>query len=270
MAAALDCTEAEFVACGAGSEKVEFLPITRAEEWLWAAAGVGRSMWLLRNEATVLEADTTLSNLHRDDTFLELEAPELSIRLRMDQCRFAFFLKTEQGPPRSLQLFDRRGEAVLKLYLKNKKRIQNFDTALKPFFLAERPEFLEIEAAAPVRAIGESTGAENGGRLDPAVLRFLLEEAARLEKTVVLTAANAAGQMAVRHRPSRLVPMDDWFNILDPGFNLHLRESLLAGACLERQDAAAHCRFYQKNHKTALELELPFQPDLPDSHSDEA
>lgn len=261
MAAALGCTEAELVASGAGSEEVRFLPVERAEEWLRAAAGVGRSMWLLRNEATVLEADTTLSDIRRDVDHLELEGPGLSIRLRAGQCRFAFFIKTEQGPPRSLQIFDPRGGAVLKLYLKNKNRIQSFDTALAPHFLSERPEALEIANGEPSGFFGETSSA-GGDPLEPAAVRSLLEEASRREETVVLSAANPGGRMTADHRPSRLVPMEDWFNILDPGFNLHLRESLLTRALLQRRESGVRCRFFRECGEPVLELELPFQPDL--------
>lgn len=184
----------------------------------------------------------------------------------------------KKPPAQSLQFFDRHGVAVHKVYVRPQTDREAFDdivgqfsaTDLKVVFTpaplkdAVEPD-TDIDAAGLLQAWSEMTdthqffglisrfGAERQQafrlveghfteRADPGSVRGLLDEAA-LDGTSIMVFVSSSGCIQIHSGPvKRIEPLVTanarWLNVLDPGFNLHLREDMIHDAWLVKKPTA--------------------------------
>lgn len=238
---------------------------------LTALSGVGTVMALVRNEACVHEVTGSYANL----TFLEHTAlalrPNLDLRLFLGQWRHAFAVvtNTPHGPLRSLQFFDRFGEAIQKVYLREDSQADAFDGLVERFRAEPSPVCPDPLTPAGQADIDIDVGAfrtewlalddvhqfhpflrrwkisrQQAFRLAPPghawrvgndTAGLLLGEAASRGIPILVFVGNR-GAIQIHTGPvHRIKQVDDWLNVLDPGFNLHLRTSLIADAWVVRK-----------------------------------
>ncbi len=186
---------------------------------------------------------------------------------------FAVIDETERGPRRSLQVFDADGTAVHKIYQKPKTDIPAFDRLIAQWraedqapTLAVRPikaapgdradteidvERLRREWAA-LEDTHEFFGMLRGlavGRLQalrlagsgfarrvPAESLATVLEVVRDNGTPIMVFVGNPGCIQIHSGPvTNLRRLGPWFNVLDPTFNLHLREDAVASAWVVRK-----------------------------------
>ncbi|WP_431282757.1 hemin-degrading factor [Humitalea sp. 24SJ18S-53] len=226
---------------------------------------VGPIMALTRNDHAVHERRGSFVDVTTGPGHILVLGPDIDLRLFPRAWAHGYALGGERP---SIQIFDRDGEAVHKIFADPASTDMAAWTALVAAFATDQPA-PPPEAAVPRPApVAEGLVDANALRADWLALRdthdfFALlrkhkasrrqalslagtDLAARLETgaaRAALTAASTAGTPIMifvgnRHAiqihtgpVQRLMPSPGgWFNVLDPAFNLHLRESGVAEA----------------------------------------
>ena len=218
---------------------------------------LGEVLALTRNESAVHEK----VGHYREAGPGRIAGPGVDLTLRPEVWRHAFAVERpgENGPRRSVQIFDAAGEAVHKVHLRPASDAAAFVRLRDALRLAEQaetipepepepePETVPVPEAAPSwpGAEGEGWPAPDaaGEALAPGAVTLLLHAAA--ERGLPLDIAVGNHGCLQRHSGPvvRIVPMGPWINVLDPGFDLHLRQDhvaalRLAGGVLLARDAA--------------------------------
>lgn len=263
FAALHQITEAELVAAFVGHGTT---PIVADPDRLIPWVGrLGDVMALTRNEHCVHERRGTYSD-YRTGAFASMVLdPEIDLRIFPKHWVHAFAVEEpgEDGPKRSLQVFDAAGDAVHKVHLKPVSRHDHWADLLGNMRIAARP--LDLLRRAPVQpAKGDASGSpalrgawdrmtdthqflglvkDHGmnrlgayrvagtpyvERLEPEAVTLTLQRAADDRVPVMIFVGNA-GCIQIHGGPvEKIVPMGPWINVMDPRFNLHLRADRLA------------------------------------------
>ncbi|MGC0154872.1 hemin-degrading factor [Chromobacterium vaccinii] len=265
----LDVSECELLAADPAA-----LPL-KAEwpEILASLAPLGRVMALTRNHACVHETKGDYANVEIDGKVGLAINPVIDLRIFLFHWRHGFALRSEtpRGVQRSLQFFDRHGEAVHKVYLTADSDVAAFDELVARFAAPAAALTLEPVAAAATEQPDEAIDRDafqaewqsladvhafhpflrrwqvsrrQGFRLAPAgqawrvredAIEQLLRRAAATETPIMVFAGNR-GMIQIHTGPVRNVQVvGDWLNVLDPDFNLHLRTDLIAEAWITRK-----------------------------------
>ena len=264
-AATLGVSEAELVALGLGRTATALSADWRA--LMADMPSVGRVMCLTRNEHCVHERHGRFEDVQVSGPHGLVLGPDIDLRLFLGNWRYGFAVreKLKRGERQSLQFFDAAGEAVHKIYATDETDRRAFDAlvvrhrAAAPADLAiaprgadaiDRPD-LEIDVEGlrdawramkdtheffgmlqkfkvgrvqALRLAGESFARE----LPAHALRGALE-AASAAGTPIMIFVGSKGCIQIHSGPiRRLLDTNGWFNVLDPTFNLHLREAGVA------------------------------------------
>ncbi len=186
---------------------------------------------------------------------------------------FAVSEDTKAGPRSSLQFFDAAGRAVHKIYATEKTNISAFQAIAEIFRATEQSAELAITPAKPKTAPAPDSDIDTASlRAGWAALqdthdffpllrkhkvareqafrlagrdfaepvsndsaRRMLEAAAASELPIMVFVGNP-GMIQIHTGPvKRLMATGPWFNVLDPMFNLHLREDAIVSSWLVRK-----------------------------------
>ncbi len=264
-AATLGVSEAELVALGVGRTATPLAPNWRSI--LDEMPTVGRIMCLTRNDNCVHERHGRFEDVQVSGPHGLVLGPDIDLRLFLSNWRYAFAVREplRQGERLSLQFFDTSGEAMLKIYATDETDRPAFD-ALIARHTVEAPPAMAIMPPKPdlpdladaeidldglraawramkdtheffgmlgkfkvgrvqaLRLVGEDLARELPAR----ALRSALE-AASADGTPIMIFVGNRGCIQIHTGPvKRLVETQGWFNVLDPAFNLHLRDQAVA------------------------------------------
>lgn len=199
---------------------------------------------------------------------------------------FAVAMSGKDGAvSRSLQFFDQSGNAVHKIYLKNEAGVPVFDKLVADFRNPSQSAALKI-AAAPLKpaeqpdsgvdvkefqlAWGElndvhqfnrlmtefGVSREQAMRLAPAgavqrvtpqAVRQLLEESAKQKLDIMAFLGNDSVIQIYSGKIGKVMEAGGWFNVLDPEFNLHLRDSAFRSGYVIKRAGVTSVEFYDKD-----------------------
>ncbi|UTH76689.1 hemin-degrading factor [Chromobacterium sp. IIBBL 290-4] len=268
-AQALKVSECELVAADPAATPL-------APQWpdiLAALEGLGRVMALTRNHACVHETKGDYANVEFNGKVGLAINPVIDLRIFLFNWRHGFAVRAEtpHGVQRSLQFFDRHGEAVHKVYLTEHSDVFAFDALVARFAAPAAdiaPEPQDAAAAdQPDEAIDQAAfraewlqlkdvhdfhpflrrwqvSRRQGFRLAPDghawrvredAVEQLLRRAAATETPIMVFAGNK-GMIQIHTGVIRNVQVvGDWLNVLDENFNLHLRADLIAEAWITRK-----------------------------------
>lgn len=186
---------------------------------------------------------------------------------------------------RSLQFFDASGSAAHKVYLKDDAAIAVFDKLVADFRHAEQAAALKIIPVAPKPAeladskvdIAEFHQAWNdmsdvhqfnrllgefkisreqalrlapkgmAQRVAPAAVRTLLDESAKQKLAIMAFLGNGAVTQIYSGTIARTAASGDWYNVLDPAFNLHLRDSAFKSGWVVQRAGVTSIEFFDTN-----------------------
>jgi putative hemin transport protein len=272
-AAAIGVSEMELVAAGAGCRARRLRPDWPA--LFRAVAAMGEAMALTRNESCVHEKTGVYGPMESAHGKIGLVLGEaIDLRLFFDRWHHAYAVEVEgpRGTLRSFQMFDEAGMAIHKAYGTAASDAAAFETAAAALAeaaadlpavrppaprAAPKPDEQVDQAAfrAGWRALKDThdfhpllrkfgLAREQALRLGgtelarPAVtdaMRRVLEEAARTGLEIMVFVGNP-GCIQIHTGPVRRVAeQGHWLNVLDPGFNLHLRTDRIASAWVVRK-----------------------------------
>lgn len=264
-AATLGVSEAELVALGVGQTATPL--VSNWKGILTDLPSVGRVMCLTRNEHCVHERHGRFEDVQVTGPHGLVLGADIDLRLFLGSWKHGFAVREplKQGERQSLQFFDAAGEAVHKIYATDETDRSAFD-ALIARYTATAPQPLEVAPHAPeaadrpdaeidlaglrkawaamkdtheffgmlgkfkvgrvqaLRLIGEEFARE----LPVRALREAVEAAQQTELPIMIF-VGSRGCIQIHTGPvKRLVDTHGWFNVLDPDFNMHLRDSGVA------------------------------------------
>lgn len=264
-AAALGVSEAELVALGIGTSATPLADDWRT--LLNEMPSVGRVMCLTRNEHCVHERHGRFEDVQVSGAQGIVLGADIDLRLFLGQWKYGFAVREplKGGTRLSLQFFDAAGEAMHKIYATDETDRGAFDALIVRHMARIRPVMdIAPRAAEPAdRPDGEIdlaglrtawrglkdtheffgmlgrfkvgrvqalrlVGPEFARELPPRALRGAME-AASAHRTPIMIFVGSRGCIQIHSGPiERLVETRGWFNVLDPAFNLHLREAGVA------------------------------------------
>jgi putative hemin transport protein len=236
-----------------------------------ALPGLGEIMSLVRNDAAVHEKVGRFGNITLGDVHGLVLNNDIDQRLFMSHWRYAFAVELpgEKGPRRSLQIFDEFGDAVVKVHLRETSDVAGFDSLRERFAAEATPVSVLPRELAPTATA--STDAEAFRRefdkmqdvheffpllrrhsvtrrsaidlLDERYVRKLpqgathdLLERAAASGLPIMCFVGSRGCIQIHSGPIATVKVvGPWLNILDPRFNLHLREDMVAEGWVVRK-----------------------------------
>lgn len=267
LAAALGCSEAELVAIDPKLKVTALAP--RWREILSALDALGEVMSLTRNSAVVSEITGPYGAPEFFEEHLgQVSGHPLDLRIFLHSWAFAFAVESAQGERtlRSVQFFDRHGEAVHKVYLRDSTKVSVFDALVarfaepgasvevvpRPGAPDERPDsavdavglreaWSKLESAhqffrllkrygvtrtQALRLAGPAWAEPLGGE----VLPRLLDAVAAARVPVMFFVGNEAMLQIYQGTVTRVRPIDGWCNVFERDFTLHADLSQLGAA----------------------------------------
>lgn len=274
LALALGVSEAELVACRAGDDSVIRLEPDFGEI-LRAMPSVGEVMVLTRNEHCVHEKYGAFDHVSIGPGHGLVLNHDIDLRLFMSHWRYGFVVTEEvaSGLRTSLQVFDIDGAAVHKIYLTDKSDRLAFDAIVSRFRSPAQSDEIDIAPLPPRRkdrpdadidienfhkhwralldthdffgllmefGVGRAQAMrlaerEFAYRVAPEALRAALEAASATQTPIMCFVGNPGCIQIHTGTIRTLKATGPWFNILDPRFNLHLREDAIAQAWVVRK-----------------------------------
>lgn len=283
LATQLGIDEATYVAawCGAGTTRlaVDFNRLFPALEAL------GEVMALTRNESAVHEKNGVYDKFYGGKVAAMMLGETIDMRMFFKHWVHGFAVETKDGATvrNSLQFFDAYGDAVHKIHARPatdmdawRKLVAEFthedqsnQVALKARPETGRPSDAEVpvtelrdrwsrmtdthqfapllkklglERIDAVRGVGE----DYAWRLDTSSIGEMLELAAN-EKLPIMCFVGNPGCIQIHSGPVETIKViGPWINVLDPGFNLHLRQDHVKEVWAVRKPT-------DKGHVTSLE-----------------
>lgn len=269
----LGVSEAELVACRCG-ETVRRLAGPWGEI-IKSFPGLGEVMVLTRNDHAVHEKAGSFSKISIFKSMGLVLDEDIDLRLFLDhwQSGYAVAEKTRSGLRHSLQFFDLDGTAVHKVYLREGSDRQAYEDLVTqnldpnqqpgqavsalPTRAPERPDqdidravlrkrWCELQDVHDFHAMLKDVGVgrtqafrlvgeEFAYRVGLETFKTALEAAAETATPIMIFAGNP-GVIQIHTGPvEKLKELGPWFNVLDEGFNLHLRTDAIDTAWIIRK-----------------------------------
>ncbi|WLI78704.1 ChuX/HutX family heme-like substrate-binding protein [Kosakonia sp. H02] len=278
----LAISEAELTQARVGYDAVRLDGAMR--DILSALEMVGETKCICRNEYAVHEQTGSFTNQHISDRAgLVLNPRALDLRLFMSQWASVFHLResTPRGERRSIQFFDRQGDALLKVYATAETDMGIWDevverfTARRELALSTSPAEVKQHAPKPDahalehewRAMTDVhqffgllkkhnvsrqqafqlVGDDLACRVGNHAVRSLLETVAKEGNEIMVFVGNRGCVQIFTGVLEKLSPMKDWLNIFNEKFTLHLRDIGIHESWVTRKPTA-------DGHVTSLEL----------------
>ena len=258
-------TEADLVAAFVGQTATAITPDPdRLIPWV---TRLGDVMALTRNEPCVHERVGTYLD-YRSGAFASMVlGPEIDLRIFAKHWVHAFAVEepAEDGPKRSLQVFDAAGDAVHKVHLKPQSNHALWPDLLANMRLPEQNQTLDLQSRRPIELARSDSlatpdltaawvqmtdthqflglvkdhgmnrlgayrvaGAPYIERLLPQAVTRILTNAAGAGVPVMIFVGNPGCIQIHGGLIEQIVPMGPWINVMDPRFNLHLRADHIA------------------------------------------
>jgi putative hemin transport protein len=192
---------------------------------------------------------------------------QIDLRFGIDNWRSAFAMVQpgrEGKISRSLQFFDSHGNAVNKIYLDNEAGVAMFDKLVVDFRAADQSAALKVDKAAKVARKPDSDvdvkelraawhemsdvhefprllkdlgisreqaldliGKDAAYRINAQAVQSLLESAARQAQPIMVFVSNPGMTQIYSGTINKVQASGEWFNVLDPEVNLHLRSAAI-------------------------------------------
>lgn len=269
-AAQLEVSEAELLATGIGEGvtvlKPEFQNILNEAEQL------GKVMALTRNDECVHERKGTYLNGDFSSPHAQLFVGEdIDLRIFLNHWKFAFAVV--EGDKKSLQFFGKDGLALHKIYLTKDSNEAAFDAIAEKYKAEDQNEALIVEAVAPKAAEKPDSEIDAEGfrkawtelkdthdffmmtrkygvsrtqalrlapegfakKIDNAKVVNVLEDASEKNIPIMVFVGNRGIIQIHTGNVKKTLWHQQWFNVMDPDFNLHMDVTKIAEAWIVKK-----------------------------------
>jgi putative hemin transport protein len=269
---------------------------------------VGPVMALTRNEAVVHEKTGVYQNASHNHAIGLVLGQEIDLRLFYSQWQHGFWVEESnaKGHTRSLQFFDASGQAVHKIFEKPATDAAAFE-AVAQFFADQiqqagitvastepppRPKMDGLIGVAGWRTAWAGmkdtheffgllkqfevtrtqglrlAGASNAYRVANSTVRAVLTQAATRNLEIMIFVNNPGCIQIHTGAVGNIQVMGSWLNVLDPDFNLHLREDLVAQSWIVKKPVAeglvTSLELYDANQEPIAYLFGKRKPGIPE------
>ncbi|MEM6532681.1 MAG: ChuX/HutX family heme-like substrate-binding protein [Myxococcota bacterium] len=240
---------------------------------------LGEVMALTRNEHVVIEKHGLYQNVEGSERMGMVLDEGIDLRLFFHRWRHAFAVESDsrKGRLRSLQFFDGAGEAIHKIYVFENGEVQAFNALVSRYRGETAPEFEPATELAPVEERPDSeidvaalrkawSALDNTHDFYPMLNQQGVSrlQAMRLagDDFAYPVAADAYAELIRRlaseeipfmafvgnpgciqihsGQAKKIVDLENWFNIFDPDFNLHVRTDGMDQSWAVRKPTAQH------------------------------
>ncbi|RXM41018.1 hemin-degrading factor [Chryseobacterium sp. CH21] len=269
-AAQLEVSEAELLATSIGEGVTVLNPdfqgiLTEAEQ-------LGKVMALTRNDECVHERKGTYLNGDFSSPHAQLFVGEdIDLRIFLNHWKFAFAVL--EGDKKSLQFFGKDGLALHKIYLTKDSNEAAFDAIIEKFKAEDQNQALVFEAVAPKQAEKEDSDIDVEGfkkawtelkdthdffmmtrkygvsrtqalrlapegfakKIDNAKVVNILEDASEKNTPIMVFVGNRGIIQIHTGNVKKTLWHQQWFNVMDPDFNLHLDVTKIAEAWIVKK-----------------------------------
>ena len=242
---------------------------------LTALESVGETRSICRNEYAVHEQVGRYENQYLEGhAGLVLNPRALDLRLFLNQWASAFHVReaTARGERQSIQFFDRQGDALLKVYTTDNTDFSAWGQMLAKFIYADNPSLAlkpaenavmtpapdahQVEAEwRTMRDVHQFFGLLKRHQLtrqqafrlvaddlalqvDNTALEQVLQRALQDKNEIMIFVGNRGCVQIFTGVVEKIVPMDNWINIFNPEFTLHLRADAIAESWITRKPGA--------------------------------
>lgn len=265
----LDVSEAELVATGTGSGNT--LLNNDFKSLLKEVEKIGQVMALTRNDYCVHERKGVYNKVAFNGEVGLAVNPDIDLRLFMSNWKFGFAVN-ENGRL-SFQFFDKSGEAVHKIYLTESSDKEVYEGLKEKYKAANQDLPVDVEAwddrqeekqdsdidsthfgeawkalqdthhfHGMLKSFGVSrlqamrlAPAGFTEPLDTGILKRVLESVAAQDVEIMVFTGSRGCIQIHTGLVKNLVQTGPWFNVLDPQFNMHLREDGIAAVWLVKK-----------------------------------
>jgi putative hemin transport protein len=266
----LGVSEAELLATNVGNGVTVLKP--EFKDILTEAEQLGKVMALTRNDECVHERKGTYLNGDFSSPHAQLFVGEdIDLRIFLNHWKFAFGVK--EGDKKSLQFFGKDGLALHKIYLTKDSNEAAFDAIVEKFKAEEQNHTLALESVAPkaeekadseidvegfqkawtelkdthdffmmTRKFGVSRTqalrlAPEGftKKIDTAKVVNVLEDASEKGLPIMVFVGNRGIIQIHTGEVKKTLWHQQWFNVMDPDFNLHLDVTKIAEAWIVKK-----------------------------------
>lgn len=256
-------------------------------DFLFALPSLGRVMTLTRNNSAVHETKGRFEDVSVDGQVGLVVGSEIDLRVFFFgwSSMFAVEEPSRDGIRRSLQVFDAYGDAVHKVFLQESSDLKAFHQIVERFRSPNQDSTQSVKSGPPAKSLLPDSEIDIEGlrkawqaltdthdffpmlktfkvdRLQalrlagdelawPVALdspRRILEAAAASELPIMVFVGSRGVIQIFSGKVKRVKEVGNWINVLDPDFNLHLREDLVASAWVVRKPTS-------EGNVTALEI----------------
>ncbi len=265
LADILGISEAQLVAADVGDTVTR---ITADMDRVMPAIGrLGEVMALTRNESCVIEKIGEYDNYTPGPHAGLIVNEEIDLRMFPKHWvhGFAIEQETERGPRRTIQVFDAAGDAVHKVFLREASNLAAWPEIVEELKIEDQSNTLVVEPRKSTEpAKGDPDKAEKlreewdkitdthqflimtrrlkmnrlgayriagepyARRLENSVIEELLNKVAETATPIMVFVGNM-GCIEIHTGPvKKIAEVGPWINVLDPGFDLHLRKDHIA------------------------------------------
>ncbi|KYH07996.1 heme ABC transporter [Chryseobacterium cucumeris] len=269
-AAQLEVSEAELLATSIGEGVTVLNPdfqgiLTEAEQ-------LGKVMALTRNDECVHERKGTYLNGDFSSPHAQLFVGEdIDLRIFLNHWKFAFAVL--EGEKKSLQFFGKDGLALHKIYLTKDSNEAAFDVIVEKFKAEDQNQALAFEAIAPKQIEKADSDIDVEGfkkawtelkdthdffmmtrkygvsrtqalrlapegfakKIDNAKVVNILEDASEKNVPIMVFVGNRGIIQIHTGNVKKTLWHQQWFNVMDPDFNLHLDVTKIAEAWIVKK-----------------------------------
>ncbi|UKB85461.1 hemin-degrading factor [Chryseobacterium sp. MEBOG06] len=269
-AAQLEVSEAELLATSIGDGVIVLNPDFQGI--LTEAGQLGKVMALTRNDECVHERKGTYLNGDFSSPHAQLFVGEdIDLRIFLNHWKFAFAVV--EGDKKSLQFFGKDGLALHKIYLTKESIGEVFDTIVEKFRAEDQNQVLTFEAVAPKQAEKADADIDVEGfkkawtelkdthdffmmtrkfgvsrtqalrlapegfakKIDNAKVVNVLEDASEKNTPIMVFVGNRGIIQIHTGNVKKTLWHQQWFNVMDPDFNLHLDVTKIAEAWIVKK-----------------------------------
>ena len=263
----LGVTEAQLLATGIGTNVIRLT--ANFTEQLEEFPKLGRVMSLTRSEGCVLEHKGPFQKIEMHaagPSKIATVIGPIEQRVFFAAWKFGFAVTTDtpRGTMKSLQYFDKAGEAIMKVYLQEKSNVDAYEDLVKKNTASDQSAELEQEAFPSPEYVSReeldyesfTTDWENmkdthdffgmlrkyklnrqdavkwiddkwAYEVDRLSARRIVETAAETKLPIMIFAGNKGNIQIHQGKVQTIRQMGDWLNVLDPDFNMHLNENVV-------------------------------------------
>lgn len=236
---------------------------------------LGEVMALTRNLSCVHEKTGVYTNVSDSNHVGLVLGADIDLRAFYGQWAHGFAVSetSENSVQQSLQFFDASGTAIHKVFIKPQSHVAAYEAFVAQFADADQqPGLVPLPVATPVAEQADDSIDVDGFQaawaalqdthdffallkkfgvsrlqsmrlgearfvqpINPASARQLLETAASDNVAIMIFVGNPGMIQIHSGLVKKIAVMGPWLNVLDPGFNLHLREDHIASAWIVRK-----------------------------------